>query len=235
VDGVVGPETSAALAKSAKAHHPQAKHPQPKPEPKPQPQSKPSSGSGGTSAGGKDHVEVTEHQLHAIMPHLTKSRMHLYLEPLNRAMFEFHVTSRLRKAAFLAQIAEESVELLYFQEIASGWEYDITHNRKLALSLGNTHVGDGPRYKGRGPIQLTGRSNYIKAGHALGLDLVDHPNMAAQPNVGFRVAGWYWVGHGLNGLADVKNFREITRRINGEYNGYSVRNAYYVRALDVLS
>jgi putative chitinase len=228
VDGVVGPQTRAALDKSAGVH------------PKPHPNPPPAQGSGGASAGGGGKggaapTLVTWHQLHEIMPHLTTSRGHLYLDPLNRAMQEFHITNHLRKAAFLAQIAEESVELLYFQEIASGWEYDITHNRSLALGLGNTHVGDGPRYKGRGPIQLTGRSNYITAGHALGLDLVDHPNMAAQPNVGFRVAGWYWVGHGLNGLADASNFREITRRINGGYNGYSVRFMYYQRALSVLS
>jgi putative chitinase len=186
-----------------------------------------------TGAGGE--VEVTLTQLHAIMTHLSRTKGHLYIEPLNRAMGEFHVTNHLRKAAFLAQIAEESVELLYFQEIASGWEYDITRNRRLALGLGNTHVGDGPRYKGRGPIQLTGRSNYRRAGAALGLDLEGHPDQAAHANVGFRVAGWYWVTHGLNGLADARDFRDITLRINGGLNGYSVRLAYYHRALGVLS
>lgn len=234
VDGVVGPKTRAALDKAT--HHTQ--HPQPPKPSKPHPPKEPSTGSGGTSSGGGKGgaapEEVTQHQLHRIMPHLTTSKMHTYFEPLNRAMHEFHITNRLRKAAFLAQIAEESVELLYFQEIASGWEYDITHNKRLALELGNTHVGDGPKYKGRGPIQLTGRSNYIRAGKALGLNLVGHPTLAAKPTVGFRVAGWYWVGHGLNHLADKKDFREITRRINGGYNGYSVRHAYYVKALDVI-
>src|SRR5262249_22140712 len=167
VDGVVGPQTRAALDRGAGAPHKQPHKQQPHKEPHPHPDN----GSGGTGAGGKGGkapVLVTSPQLHKIMPHLTTSRMHLYLEPLNRAMHEFHITNHLRKAAFLAQIAEESVELLYFQEIASGWEYDITHNRSLALALGNTHVGDGPRYKGRGPIQLTGKSNYRVAGRALG-------------------------------------------------------------------
>jgi putative chitinase len=83
-------------------------------------------------------------------------------------------------------------------------------------------------------LQLTGRSNYIAAGKALGLDLVDHPDMAAQPNVGFRVAGWFWVSHGLNALADARNFEEITLRINGGLNGYSVRVENYELALRVL-
>jgi putative chitinase len=233
VDGVVGPETSAALARAT----------EPKPAPKPAPPKPPAhQGSGGTPAGGAGKgagkgaapVEVTLHQLHEIMPDLTTARGNLYIDPLNRAMAEFSITTYLRKAAFLAQIAEESADLLYFEEIASGWEYDISVNRPLALELGNTQVGDGPRYKGRGPIQLTGRSNYIAAGKALGLDLVDHPDVAAQPNVGFRTAGWYWVSHGLNALADARDFEEITLRINGGLNGYSVRLENYERALKVL-
>ena len=229
VDGIVGPETRAALARAT------AKKPASPP---------PKHGSGGAHAGGGGSgsdkggptpVEVTLKQLHEIMPELTTSRGNLYIDPLNRAMAEFSITTYLRKAAFLAQIAEESVDLMYFQEIASGWEYDISQNRSLALELGNTQVGDGPRYKGRGPIQLTGRNNYIAAGKALGLDLVDHPDMAADPNVGFRTAGWYWVSHGLNPLADERDFEEITLRINGGLNGYSVRLQNYERALQILS
>ena len=168
------------------------------------------------------------------MPSLTTTNGHRYVDPLNAALVEFHVDTRLREAAFIAQIAEESVSLNYFEEIASGWEYDISRNPSLARELGNTHYGDGPRYKGRGPIQLTGRSNYIRAGQALGIDLVDHPTRAASPDVGFRTAGWYWVTHGLNGLADARDFREITLRINGGYNGYSTRLYFYERALNVL-
>ncbi len=230
VDGVVGPETSAALAEAARAKPPK------KPDPPPPSPTKPDSGGAslGGSKGGAAPVEVTLRQLHEIMPNLTTARGNLYIDPLNRAMAEFSITTYLRKAAFLAQIAEESIDLLYFQEIASGWEYDISVNRALALELGNTQVGDGPRYKGRGPIQLTGRTNYIAAGKALGLDLVDHPDMAAQPSVGFRVAGWFWVSHGLNALADARNFEEITLRINGGLNGYSVRVQNYELALRVL-
>jgi putative chitinase len=236
-DGVVGPETSAALAAATKAKPPKAKPPAPPPEDTGGAAvGSGKTGSGKTSGGkaGAAPVEVTLHQLHQIMPDLTTARGNLYIDPMNRAMAEFSITTYLRKAAFVAQIAEESIDLMYFEEIASGWEYDISVNRSLALELGNTQVGDGPRYKGRGPIQLTGRSNYIAAGKALGLDLVDHPDVAAQPNVGFRTAGWYWVSHGLNPLADARNFEEITLRINGGLNGYSVRLANYELALRVL-
>jgi putative chitinase len=225
-DGVVGPQTRAALAKATTKGHGHT--------PSPSGSGGAPAGGGGGGKGGAAPVEVTLKQLHEIMPELTTARGNLYIDPLNRAMAEFAITTYLRKAAFLAQIAEESVDLMYFEEIASGWEYDISHNRRLALGLGNTQVGDGPRYKGRGPIQLTGRNNYIAAGKALGLDLVDHPDVAAHPDVGFRTAGWFWVSHGLNPLADKREFEEITLRINGGLNGYSVRLQNYERALRVL-
>jgi putative chitinase len=234
VDGVVGPETRAALASADGAKHTKPTKPAPA-HPKPPPQhSTGGTSPGGGSKGGAVPDEVTLRQLHEIMPELTTARGNLYIDPLNRAMAEFFITNYLRKAAFLAQIAEESIDLLYFEEIASGWAYDISVDRPLALELGNTQVGDGPRYKGRGPIQLTGRTNYIDAGKALGLDLVDHPDMAAQPNVGFRTAGWFWVSHGLNALADARDFYDITLRINGGVNGYAVRLENYELALRVL-
>ena len=67
-------------------------------------------------------------------------------------------------------------------------------------------------------------------GRALGLDLVNNPQQAARPEVGFRVAAWFWQTRGLNNLADQGNFREITRRINGGYNGLADREAYLRRA-----
>ena len=68
-------------------------------------------------------------------------------------MEKYQITTPLRRAAFLAQLAHESGELKYMEEIASGEAYE---GRK---ELGNTAPGDGKRYKGRGPIQLTGRFN----------------------------------------------------------------------------
>ena len=172
--------------------------------------------------------------LHAIMTRLSTANGRRYIEPLNRAMREFQINTVLRKAAFLAQIAHESAELLYFEELASGRAYDITVNPRKARDLGNTRPGDGMRYKGRGPIQLTGRANYRAAGAALGVNLEASPERAATPDLGFRVAGWFWHTKGLNPLADAQKFREITRRINGGYRGYAHRRTFYERALRVL-
>ena len=177
---------------------------------------------------------VTLPQLRAVMPELPLAKAELYIAPLNRAMAEFKIDDRLRICAFLGQVAGESGELAWFQEFASGWEYDISVNPRLARELGNLKVGDGPRYKGRGPIQLTGRSNYVACGKALGIDLVDNPNLAIQPSIAFRTAGWFWSTHGLNQLADQEDYRGITLRINGGYNGYAARLAFYEHALAVF-
>jgi putative chitinase len=167
-------------------------------------------------------------QLCAIMPRLKKDKAEQYLPLLNAAMAEVEINTPRRRAAFLAQLAHESGELRYMEELATGEAYE---GRK---DLGNTQKGDGARYKGRGPIQLTGRNNYRKAGQALGVDLEGSPQRAADPDVGFRVACWFWKVNGLNALADAGNFDAITRRINGGYNGKADRDARYLRALQVL-
>jgi predicted chitinase len=172
---------------------------------------------------------LTMDQLRVIMPALPLPKADEYLPFLQSAMNEAQINTRLRVAAFLAQLAHESYQLKYMEEEASGAEYE---GRK---DLGNTQPGDGPRYKGRGPIQLTGRSNYTTYGAALGLDLVDNPEQAAMPQVGFRVAGLYWTKKGLNALADVQDFVTITKKINGGLLGLAQRQAFYDKALSVLS
>ena len=154
-----------------------------------------------------------------------------YLKDINHAMKEGSITTCARKAAFLAQIAHESGELRYMEELASGADYE---GRK---DLGNTEKGDGKRFKGRGPIQLTGRANYRAAGKALGLDLINHPEKVKTPEVGFRTTVWFWTTRNLNGLADQKtlaSFRAITRKINGGTRGQADREKYWERAKKTL-
>lgn len=172
---------------------------------------------------------VTDDELRQIMPNCPAAKRADYLPFMQQAMAEFDITSYLREAAFLAQLAHESAELRYMEEIASGAAYE---GRK---DLGNTHPGDGKRYKGRGPIQLTGRANYSRYGQLLGLDLVNNPTVAATKEVGFRIAGQFWKLNGLNELADQQKFKTITKRINGGYNGLDDRIKYYDRARKVLN
>jgi putative chitinase len=177
---------------------------------------------------------VTLDQLLGVMTACPRDRGRRHLDLMNRAMAEFHIDNRLRRCAFLAQIGEESGELRYMEEIASGEEYDITVDPRKARGLGNLKPGDGRRYKGRGPIQLTGRSNYRATGKALGLDLENHPELAAQPAIAWRTSCYFWESNGLNQLADEGKFRALTYVINKAYRHYDVRLAYYERALHVI-
>ncbi len=110
------------------------------------------------STGG---ATLTQQQLQRIMPGLSSSKAAQYISHLSNGMREAGITTCPRKAAFLAQLAHESGQLRYFEEIASGAAYEGRRD------LGNTQPGDGRRFKGRGPIQLTGRSNYAAAGRVI--------------------------------------------------------------------
>jgi len=171
---------------------------------------------------------ITLSLLLAVMPHCPRARAELFLPHLQWASAEAGITTPEREAAWLAQLAHESGELRYMEEIASGAAYE------GRLNLGNTQPGDGQRYKGRGPIQLTGRANYRAAGAELGLDLEANPDQVARPDVGFRTAAWYWRTHGCNELADRLDFEGLTRAINGGLNGLAERDRYWAVARKAL-
>jgi predicted chitinase len=184
-------------------------------------------------------MTFTIDQLKAIGARCKAPLLELYTPRINEAMAEFEITTPMRAAAFIAQLFHESGGLIYMEEIASGAAYD---NRK---DLGNTRpeaiaaakargTSPGRLFKGRGPIQLTGFDNYKIYGAKLGLDLIAAPELAASPEVGFRIAGLYWHRNALNVLADKGMFKTITRRINGGLNGYEDRVKYYGRAKRVL-
>ncbi len=178
---------------------------------------------------------ITMEKLIQIMPRLAADPVTAarYASLLNDAMNEFQINTPGRQAAFLAQIAFESNQLKWFEEIWGPTAAQLGY--EFRTDLGNIPgTGDGYRFRGRGPIQLTGRDNYQAAGDALGLDLVNDPDQAATPEVGFRTAGWFWQTHGLNELADVGDFVTITRRINGGTNGLTQRENYWASAKDAL-
>jgi len=168
-------------------------------------------------------------ELRMIYKVASTERLEIFLEPVNAAMREFEIDTPVREAAFLAQLAHESGEFRYVRELASGRAYE---GRK---DLGNTEPGDGVRFKGRGLIQITGRFNYRDCGDALGIDLLSTPELLEEPVLAARSAAWFWKSRGLNDLADKGDFKLITKRINGGYNGYSARLRYWERAQGALA
>lgn len=163
-----------------------------------------------------------------IMPY-AKAKVALYAPLLDAAMREFDINTPARQASFLSQIGHESGQLRYVREIASGTAYE---GRK---DLGNTRPGDGVRFRGRGLIQVTGRSNYTAAMMALDIDCVEHSELLELPVNACRSAGWFWKTHGLNELADAGDQVKVTRRINGGTNGLADRLALFEVAKRVLA
>jgi putative chitinase len=131
--------------------------------------------------------------------------------------------SELRLAHFMAQLVHESGSFRYMEEIASGQAYE------GRVNLGNTEPGDGKRFKGRGPIQITGRANYRTFGRKIGIDIERHPEIAAIPSIGLHLALEYWKDHKLNERADADDVVGITKRINGGTNGLDDRKVHLAK------
>jgi len=179
---------------------------------------------------------ITLSQLQSIMPNGNKNNLANYHPYLVDALAWGNLNTCARISAFLGQIAEESAELHYMEEIASGAEYE-----GRCKDLGNCFTGDGVKFKGRGPIQITGRTNYQNAGAGIGRDLISNPTDAALPQYAFKTAVWYWNSRNLNAEADKNTqagFDQCTLKVNGcltcTRTHKDVRDNYWKKAKSVL-
>jgi len=163
-------------------------------------------------------------------------RARVWAAPLTAAMLEFGIGTPLRQAMFIAQVAHESGRFQWVKEL---WgPTDAQRRYEGRKDLGNTQPGDGFKYRGRGPIQITGRANYQEVGEALNLPLEEFPQMLEIPEHGARAAGWFWKSHGLNEIADRGDFDGVCDVINrghktaavGDSNGYADRLALFALA-----
>lgn len=146
---------------------------------------------------------------------------------IEAACAEFGIDNPRRIGMFLAQTAHESGNFRWMEEI---WGPTAAQSRyDTRTDLGNTPEvdGDGELYKGRGSLEVTGKSNYEACGDALGLDLIGNPQLLSDPANGWRASGWWWKEHGLNELADTCSVRRCTHVVNGGYNGETDREQRY--------
>lgn len=154
----------------------------------------------------------------------------------NAAMIQAGCTTVDRAAMWCAQIGHESVGLRYYREIASGAAYEWRQD------LGNVYAGDGVRFAGRGPIQVTGRHNYTvlsqwayEHGYVPTVDFfVRAPEQLETIGYGFLGAVWYWsTQRPMNELSDALDIYGATRAINGGLNGIDDRSNRYDRCLSL--
>ncbi|ANF87127.1 Pyocin R, lytic enzyme [Pseudomonas antarctica] len=177
-------------------------------------------------------MPITEQQLLQILPNAGR-QAGVFVPALNTAMNRYGIVGTARVAAFIAQVGHESGQLRYVREIWGPTAQQLTYEGRA--DLGNTMKGDGSKFRGRGLIQITGRANYAACGEALGLDLVNNPELLEQPQHAAMSAAWFWLTRGLNTLADQGEFTKITRRINGGLTGKADRQELYDKALKVLA
>lgn len=200
---------------------------------------------------------VNDKELLAIMP---KSSL-LWVPHLNAAMDRWVINSPMRAAMFLAHVAVESAELTRLEEslIYSSQRLMVVWPHKFpTLEIANKYAGkihdladfvyagvngngdeisgDGYRYRGRGPIQITGADNYREFGKASGdSTLLLCPDRLLTKAGGASSAGWFFSSRHCNELADQAKVEEVTRKINGGLNGLAERQKYYEKARSVLT
>jgi putative chitinase len=156
------------------------------------------------------------------------ARLDPHLPFIIPALSAASILQPMRFAAFMAQLAHESGEYRWMEEIADGSAYE------GRADLGNVHPGDGRRFKGHGPIQITGRTNHEACGRALGIDLLEQPTLICEPRWATASACWFWNSKRLSLLADRDWFLAITRIVNGGFNGLEDRLRYWRRNRELL-
>ncbi|WP_428663021.1 hypothetical protein [Runella sp.] len=173
---------------------------------------------------------VTTQQVQQVMPKASAKNVTQFVEAFNKVMDIYEINTTNRIAAFLAQVAYETGELYYLEEVGAnaGSAYE------GRLDLGNTQPGDGIKYNGRGLFMLVGRSNYSTFSNPPKYDLVNHPELLRTVDVATDVACRYWQDRKLNKLADKEDLPSITKKIRGGTNGLQARSNYYFKAKQVF-
>lgn len=148
---------------------------------------------------------------------------------LNKCLETFEITTPSRIRHFLSQTAHESGGGRWKREISDGWYLE------GRTDIGNTQPGDGPKYKGAGYIQLTGRYNYQKLSDYLNDPRVMEGVDYVAKTYPFTSAGYWWVSNEMNELCDTNpTVEQVTLRVNGGYNGLTDREHYYTICQKVI-
>jgi putative chitinase len=187
---------------------------------------------------------ISEQQLKKIYPNIKLDKLKVYTDAFNKVLPTYDINTPRRIAAFLGQIGVESGELKYDKELASKYNKKDVGNRFESIgtlyegrkNLGNTEIGDGPKFIGRGILQLTGRANYTNMSKKINVDLINNPELACDPEISTKIACEYFKERNLLKLADEWNLDEITRKVNGNAKlHHELRVKYSETALNILS
>jgi putative chitinase len=165
---------------------------------------------------------------------------------MNKWFPEFDIDTKGELCHILAQLAHESDSFNAMEEYASGQAYE------GRLDLGNNTKGDGIKFKGRGVLQITGRTNYklmgVKAGYPN--KFTDNPSLLATPEWAVWSACIFWTDRGLLDISNMPDTAQIpskklgrnlspleyiTWRVNGGFNNFKEREGFYEKAKTIIS
>jgi putative chitinase len=204
-------------------------------------------------------MQITLQQLSNFFEDTDDSVLANFVDPINKVIDDFEVNTLQRLSMFLAQVGHESGGLTklhenlnykadrlaqifpkYFRDVDTS---EFAHNpEKIAnrvyanrMGNGSEDSGDGYRFRGRGAVQLTGKSNYLACGKDLQVDLEANPDWLETPEGAILSAAWFWDQHDLNDLSDDGDVLTVTKKINGGTIGLEERKALYEEALKIFA
>ena len=184
-----------------------------------------------------------------------------WVDAMNEVFPKYEINTAGRIAAFVAQCGHESGGWRVFSENLnySAKSLDAVFGKYFAragrdanayarqpekianivyanrMDNGDTDSGDGWRYRGRGPIQLTGKANYAAFSKDMDIDAISNPDQVSEDKtVALMSAIWFWNKNKLNQYADSGDIKTLTKRINGGYIGLEDRIHHYEAAMKAL-
>jgi putative chitinase len=201
---------------------------------------------------------ITLEQLNEAFPDATEEDVAKYYNGFIQVFEDYEINTPKRQAAFIAQVAHESGQLRHVVEnlnySAQGLmkifkKYFTTQTaaqyarqpEKIANRVYGNRMGNGPEssgegwmFRGRGLIQLTGKSNYSEFAEDMEMSLEEAIAYLETPEGAVESAAWFWDKRNLNSLADRGDIVTMTKRINGGTNGLQERIELYEHALSIL-
>ena len=205
---------------------------------------------------------ITAEQFHKLFPRNPEPQV--WADAMANVFPVYEINTPQRIAAFLAQCGHESGGWVVFEEnlnysaqglrkifgkyfpndelaLAYQRQPEKIANRIYANRMGNgpEESGDGFKYRGRGPIQLTGKSNYTAFAKDMFDDwenVVENPDWVTyDKDFALMSAIWFWNKNKLNHEADIGDIKTMTRKINGGYIGLEDRIKHYNECIHELT
>lgn len=177
---------------------------------------------------------LTAEKLKKITHNTPVDRCALFVDHINEYCPKYGIDTVVELASFLSQVLHESGGLKYMREIWGPTAAQCRYEGRA--DLGNIYKGDGKKFMGRGPIQITGRKNYERMSFDMFGDsrLVMQPDILSTPQYGVQAACIYWQWRKLDKVDDDLSIKEETKSVNGGYNGILDREHYFKQSLIIL-